>query len=130
MARHAGLVDHRKSFGNWLVPAAGVEPATSRSGGERSNPLSYAGKCQGKKRYHSVCRARHQSRFLAGEGEGSVSPSSGKSQFKLRRFAGWEGGLAPASSLNTTRRQINRPPQQPLRPRSFDHALSFLSSVV
>jgi hypothetical protein len=26
-----------------LVPAAGVEPATSRSGGERSNPLSYAG---------------------------------------------------------------------------------------
>ena len=28
-----------------LVPAAGVEPATSRSGGERSNPLSYAGRC-------------------------------------------------------------------------------------
>ena len=27
-----------------LVPAAGVEPATFRSGGERSNPLSYAGK--------------------------------------------------------------------------------------
>ena len=27
-----------------MVPAAGVEPATSRSGGERSNPLSYAGK--------------------------------------------------------------------------------------
>ena len=26
-----------------LGPAAGVEPATSRSGGERSNPLSYAG---------------------------------------------------------------------------------------
>ena len=26
-----------------LVPAAGVEPATFRSGGERSNPLSYAG---------------------------------------------------------------------------------------
>ena len=28
-----------------VVPAAGVEPATFRSGGERSNPLSYAGKC-------------------------------------------------------------------------------------
>ena len=27
----------------FLVPAAGVEPATFRSGGERSNPLSYAG---------------------------------------------------------------------------------------
>ena len=27
-----------------MVPAAGVEPATFRSGGERSNPLSYAGK--------------------------------------------------------------------------------------
>ncbi len=26
-----------------LVPAAGVEPAAFRSGGERSNPLSYAG---------------------------------------------------------------------------------------
>jgi hypothetical protein len=26
-----------------LVPAAGIEPATFRSGGERSNPLSYAG---------------------------------------------------------------------------------------
>ena len=26
-----------------VVPAAGVEPATFRSGGERSNPLSYAG---------------------------------------------------------------------------------------
>ena len=26
-----------------MVPAAGVEPATFRSGGERSNPLSYAG---------------------------------------------------------------------------------------
>ena len=25
------------------LPAAGVEPATFRSGGERSNPLSYAG---------------------------------------------------------------------------------------
>src|SRR6266550_4849380 len=32
-----------------LVPAAGVEPATSRSGGERSNPLSYAGRCWGRK---------------------------------------------------------------------------------
>ncbi len=30
-------------MGDLLVPAAGVEPATSRSGGERSNPLSYAG---------------------------------------------------------------------------------------
>jgi hypothetical protein len=30
-------------FGLVLVPAAGVEPATFRSGGERSNPLSYAG---------------------------------------------------------------------------------------
>ena len=31
----------------YLVPAAGVEPATFRSGGERSNPLSYAGlKCE------------------------------------------------------------------------------------
>ena len=29
--------------GTILVPAAGVEPATFRSGGERSNPLSYAG---------------------------------------------------------------------------------------
>jgi hypothetical protein len=28
-----------------VVPAAGVEPATFRSGGERSNPLSYAGNC-------------------------------------------------------------------------------------
>ena len=27
----------------FMVPAAGVEPATFRSGGERSNPLSYAG---------------------------------------------------------------------------------------
>lgn len=26
-----------------MVPAAGVEPATFRSGGGRSNPLSYAG---------------------------------------------------------------------------------------
>ena len=26
-----------------MVRAAGVEPATFRSGGERSNPLSYAG---------------------------------------------------------------------------------------
>src|SRR5258705_9626199 len=35
-----------------LVPAAGVEPATFRSGGERSNPLSYAGlnKIAGSKR--------------------------------------------------------------------------------
>ena len=32
----------RKGIGK-LVPAAGVEPATFRSGGERSNPLSYAG---------------------------------------------------------------------------------------
>src|SRR5204863_8012471 len=34
-----------RSFGfhKQLVPAAGVEPATFRSGGERSNPLSYAG---------------------------------------------------------------------------------------
>ncbi len=30
-----------------MVPAAGVEPATSRSGGERSNPLSYAGISRG-----------------------------------------------------------------------------------
>src|SRR5882724_4405875 len=30
-------------IGQELVPAAGVEPATFRSGGERSNPLSYAG---------------------------------------------------------------------------------------
>ena len=30
-----------------VVPAAGVEPATSRSGGERSNPLSYAGISRG-----------------------------------------------------------------------------------
>ena len=29
--------------GQKVVPAAGVEPATFRSGGERSNPLSYAG---------------------------------------------------------------------------------------
>src|ERR1041384_5316452 len=29
--------------GSIMVPAAGVEPATFRSGGERSNPLSYAG---------------------------------------------------------------------------------------
>src|SRR6266545_3394117 len=27
----------------FVVPAAGIEPATFRSGGERSNPLSYAG---------------------------------------------------------------------------------------
>jgi hypothetical protein len=33
-----------------LVPAAGVEPATFRSGGERSNPLSYAGTLDGKER--------------------------------------------------------------------------------
>ena len=32
-----------------LVPAAGVEPATFRSGGERSNPLSYAGKIRSRK---------------------------------------------------------------------------------
>jgi hypothetical protein len=30
-----------------VVPAAGVEPATFRSGGERSNPLSYAGTLNG-----------------------------------------------------------------------------------
>jgi hypothetical protein len=30
-------------YWGFLVPAAGVEPATFRSGGERSNPLSYAG---------------------------------------------------------------------------------------
>ncbi len=36
----------------FVVPAAGVEPATFRSGGERSNPLSYAGlnKIAGSKR--------------------------------------------------------------------------------
>ena len=33
-----------------MVPAAGVEPATFRSGGERSNPLSYAGVKVGAKR--------------------------------------------------------------------------------
>ena len=33
---------HVDSMG-YVVPAAGVEPATFRSGGERSNPLSYAG---------------------------------------------------------------------------------------
>ena len=35
-----------------VVPAAGIEPATFRSGGERSNPLSYAGlnKIAGSKR--------------------------------------------------------------------------------
>src|SRR6266550_1877986 len=40
-----------------LVPAAGVEPATSRSGGERSNPLSYAGlnKIAGFKEVHKKC---------------------------------------------------------------------------
>jgi hypothetical protein len=32
-----------------LVPAAGVEPATFRSGGGRSNPLSYAGMGGGEK---------------------------------------------------------------------------------
>ena len=35
--RHAGDESEK------VVPAAGVEPATFRSGGERSNPLSYAG---------------------------------------------------------------------------------------
>ena len=42
---------------NFLVPAAGVEPATFRSGGERSNPLSYAGlnKIAGFKEVHKKC---------------------------------------------------------------------------
>lgn len=35
-----------------VVPAAGVEPATFRSGGERSNPLSYAGVNTGFKEVH------------------------------------------------------------------------------
>ena len=41
----------------FLVPAAGVEPATFRSGGERSNPLSYAGlnKIAGFKEMNQEC---------------------------------------------------------------------------
>ena len=44
------IVEFECGFESWeetenLVPAAGVEPATFRSGGERSNPLSYAGRC-------------------------------------------------------------------------------------
>ena len=40
-----------------MVPAAGVEPATFRSGGERSNPLSYAGlnKIAGFKEVNKKC---------------------------------------------------------------------------
>ncbi len=40
-----------------VVPAAGVEPATFRSGGERSNPLSYAGlnKIAGFKEMNQEC---------------------------------------------------------------------------
>ena len=37
------LATTRGSMSKEVVPAAGVEPATFRSGGERSNPLSYAG---------------------------------------------------------------------------------------
>ena len=44
------LRETRLSFSRILVPAAGVEPATFRSGGERSNPLSYAGKGLGNRR--------------------------------------------------------------------------------
>ena len=45
-------VEYRK-----MVPAAGVEPATFRSGGERSNPLSYAGlnKIAGFKEINQEC---------------------------------------------------------------------------
>ena len=39
-----------------MVPAAGVEPATFRSGGERSNPLSYAGVSWEKKIAHRLKR--------------------------------------------------------------------------
>ena len=41
-----------------LVPAAGVEPATFRSGGERSNPLSYAGKVVDKLRLSRMGTSR------------------------------------------------------------------------
>jgi hypothetical protein len=50
-------------FGPGLVPAAGIEPATSRSGGERSNPLSYAGNsCLQEKiaQHRSACHASLQ----------------------------------------------------------------------
>ena len=47
----------RSGKSDLVVPAAGVEPATSRSGGERSNPLSYAGlnKIAGFKEVHKKC---------------------------------------------------------------------------
>ena len=64
-----------------MVPAAGVEPATSRSGGERSNPLSYAGMVSAAKdttapcdslpgkpanvRYASACRVLSEEAFIA-----------------------------------------------------------------
>ena len=49
-----------------VVPAAGVEPATFRSGGERSNPLSYAGlKCE----KDSIVDEKRRSDGAAGEEE-------------------------------------------------------------
>ena len=48
MLREAKTFQSSVLEGN-LVPAAGVEPATFRSGGERSNPLSYAGLDEGEK---------------------------------------------------------------------------------
>src|SRR5687768_18242299 len=39
-----------------LVPAAGVEPATFRSGGERSNPRSEEHTSELQSRLHLVCR--------------------------------------------------------------------------
>jgi hypothetical protein len=50
-AKPTGLLRTLKRSGvKKVVPAAWVEPATFRSGGERSNPLSYAGML--------VCRRR------------------------------------------------------------------------
>jgi hypothetical protein len=47
-----------------MVPAAGVEPATFRSGGERSNPLSYAGVGATKDSIATVNLKKHECRRL------------------------------------------------------------------
>ncbi len=47
-----------------MVPAAGVEPATFRSGGERSNPLSYAGVSLSSKRNLTHAKETRQTQLV------------------------------------------------------------------
>ena len=64
-----------------MVPAAGVEPATFRSGGERSNPLSYAG---------TFCREAKDSIEKCEKRNAECAP--GSADFELRNSSGriWE----------------------------------------